>query len=107
LRELFTELEFTKWLHDVEQPQDSQPSQIQSDYATILTLEEWQTWLELLRAADVFALDTETTGVDALAADLVGISIAVAAGKAAYIPLNHDYIGAPEQCEQSIIVQQL
>jgi DNA polymerase-1 len=67
------------------------------DYETVLTEPQLLAWVERLRGAEVFALDTETDALDAMAANLVGISLAVAAGSAAYIPLGHNYPGAPAQ----------
>jgi len=67
------------------------------EYETILTSEQLDTWICRLQAADLFAFDTETDSLDAMCAHLVGLSFAVESGKAAYIPLAHDYPGAPVQ----------
>ena len=66
-------------------------------YEAILTEADFQRWIERLQAAPLFAFDTETTSQDAQQAELVGISFAVQAGEAAYVPVDHRYMGAPEQ----------
>ena len=66
-------------------------------YETILTEDRLQHWLTELKASDLFAFDTETTSLNYLDARIVGLSFAIKAGEAAYLPLAHDYIGAPEQ----------
>ena len=66
-------------------------------YETILNEADFQRWIERLQAAPLFAFDTETTSQDAQQAELVGVSFAVQAGEAAYVPVDHRYMGAPEQ----------
>ncbi len=67
------------------------------DYETVLAWDRLEHWLERLRAAPIAAFDTETTSLDAMAARIVGVSFAMQPGEAAYVPLAHDYPGAPEQ----------
>ncbi len=67
------------------------------EYETVLTSEQLQAWVQRLQAAAEFAFDTETDTLDAMRANLVGISLSVEPGKAAYIPVGHDYPGAPLQ----------
>ncbi len=67
------------------------------EYETILDRGRLDAWIEQLRAADEFAFDTETDSLDALCANLVGLSFAVEPGRAAYVPLGHAYPGAPAQ----------
>lgn len=69
----------------------------ESHYETILTEDRLQHWLTKLKNAELFAFDTETTSLNYLDARIVGLSFAVTAGEAAYLPLTHDYLGAPEQ----------
>ncbi|MGR5178750.1 DNA polymerase I [Vibrio parahaemolyticus] len=76
-------------------------------YETILTEESFQTWLEKLKAADVIAFDTETDSLDYMVANLVGLSFATEEGVAAYVPVAHDYIGAPEQLDRDWVLTQL
>jgi len=68
-----------------------------ANYETILSEQRLDHWLQLLENCQLMAVDTETTSLDPMRAQLVGISIAVEAGQAAYIPFGHDYLGAPEQ----------
>jgi len=78
-----------------------------AEYETIVDLKSLDKWIGKLKTADVFALDTETTSVDAHQAKLVGISFAVTKGEAAYLPLAHDYAGAPKQIDQDKALQKL
>jgi DNA polymerase-1 len=82
-------------------------SDIECEYQTIYTQSDFLTWLEKLTAADVFAFDTETTSLDYMKAELVGLSFSCEAGKAAYVPLKHDYIDAPEQLDIHWVLAQL
>jgi len=76
-------------------------------YDTIFTFEQLDDWIARLQAAPLSALDTETDSLDAMRARIVGISFAVEAGKAAYIPLRHDYAGAPEQLPFDEVIARL
>ena len=78
-----------------------------SQYETILTQEQLSKWLDKLKNSGCFAIDTETTSLNIIAAELVGISFAINPGEAAYLPLNHRYPGAPEQLPQLDVLQQL
>ena len=71
------------------------------EYETVTTAEQLQAWIAELRAASQFAFDTETDSLDALRANLVGLSFAAEPGRAAYVPLGHDYPGAPPQLERA------
>jgi DNA polymerase-1 len=73
------------------------PIPIAREYETLFTHERLAAWLEVLRAAPLAALDTETDSLDPMRARIVGISFAVEPGRAAYVPLAHTYPGAPEQ----------
>ncbi len=78
-----------------------------AEYQTLLTQQELDTWLEKLRTAELFAFDTETTSLNYMDARIVGVSFCIEAGKAAYLPLAHDYIGAPQQLDRDSTLQQL
>jgi len=80
---------------------------IETEYEIILDKEHFNTWLERLKTSDVFAFDTETTSVDYMKAELVGLSFAIEAGKAAYVPLTHDYMDAPQQLDLEWVLAQL
>jgi DNA polymerase I len=70
---------------------------IERHYETLTRREDLERWLDLLRAADLFAFGVQTTHREYMKAQIVGLSFGVAPGKAAYVPLSHDYTGAPEQ----------
>ncbi|MCG7491354.1 DNA polymerase I [Vibrio sp. Of14-4] len=78
-----------------------------SGYQTILDQDTFYTWLAKLEASDVFAFDTETDSLDYMAANLVGVSFAIEEGLAAYVPLAHDYLDAPEQLDRSWVLDKL
>ena len=80
---------------------------IQKDYQMIDTEEQLDIWLEKLKGANLLAVDTETTSLDYMEAELVGISFAIAAGQAIYIPFGHDYLGAPTQLAKDLVITKL
>lgn len=77
------------------------------DYVCILEQAQFEQWLEKLRNAELIAFDTETTGLDAQQAQLVGLSFAVKAGEAAYIPVAHSYMGVPTQLDRDAVLKAL
>ena len=109
LRGLYETYEFRSWLEALDGGEGSVEGAdvIDVDYETVLTRDQLDAWLEALASADRFAFDTETTGLDYMSAELVGISVAVAPGRAAYIPLEHDYDGAPAQLETTLVLDAL
>jgi len=76
-------------------------------YDTVLTEAELEDWLDRLGAAEVFAFDTETTSLDYMQAEIVGVSFCVEPGHAAYVPLAHNGPGAPEQLERAATLRRL
>jgi DNA polymerase-1 len=80
---------------------------IKAEYDIVVDEETFNLWLEKLKAADVFAFDTETTSLNYNQAELVGLSFAVEVGKAAYVPVMHDYVGAPQQLDRDWVLAQL
>ncbi|WP_129504953.1 DNA polymerase I [Aeromonas veronii] len=80
---------------------------IETDYRCILDEAEFDGWLEQLKAAPLFAFDTETTSLDYMEARIVGVSFAVEPGKAAYVPFGHDYLGAPVQLSEAVVLGKL
>ena len=83
-------------------------SQVQSlNYETVLTQAQLDGWLTRLASAELVALDTETTSLDDMRAEIVGISLSVTPGEAAYIPLAHDGPDAPEQLPREAVLAQL
>ncbi|MEF9676035.1 DNA polymerase I [Pectobacterium aroidearum] len=129
LHRLFSRYEFKRWLSDVEsgtwlegkkssQPvpavskvvveqaaeESNAPALSADGYVTILDEETLLDWVERLKQAEVFAFDTETDGLDTLTANLIGLSFAIKPGEAAYLPLAHDYLDAPEQLDRAKVL---
>ncbi|MFZ6041442.1 DNA polymerase I [Vibrio natriegens] len=78
-----------------------------SQYETILDEASFNAWLEKLKASELFAFDTETDSLDYMVANLVGLSFAVDEGIAAYVPVAHDYLDAPQQLDRDWVLEQL
>ncbi|MEG0861884.1 MAG: DNA polymerase I [Pseudomonas sp.] len=113
LLELYTEMEFKSWVDEVQRDAKRAGQEIvaevieevvEAKYETILDQARFDVWLEKLRNAPLFAFDTETTGLDAQQAQLVGLSFAVQAHEAAYVPLTHSYMGVPEQLDRDSVL---
>ena len=109
LRQLFTEYEFRQWVGELRGDTDAVTldDSTPSDYETILSRDVLARWIEKLQAAPVFAFDTETTSLDYMQAELVGVSFSVKSGEAAYIPLAHAYLGVPEQLSREMVLDEL
>ncbi|MGD8630081.1 MAG: DNA polymerase I [Gammaproteobacteria bacterium] len=112
LRELYTQLDFRRWLEELED--GAQPAatgtadnQTDSEYETVLTRPHLDDWLQRLEQTGQFAFDTETTSLDYTEARIVGVSFAVRAGEAAYVPLAHDYPDAPQQLDRDEVLSLL
>lgn len=78
-----------------------------SQYETILDQDSFHAWLDKLKAAELFAFDTETDSLDYMVANLVGLSFATDEGIAAYVPVAHDYLDAPQQLDRDWVLEQL
>lgn len=114
LQALYTEMEFKSWVAEVQReaaragnevaPVEEPAAKVEPTYETILDQARFEAWLDKLRQAPLFAFDTETTGLDAQKAQLVGLSFAVAPHEAAYVPLAHDYEGAPAQLDRDAVL---
>ncbi|ANQ25044.1 DNA polymerase I [Vibrio natriegens] len=78
-----------------------------SQYETILDEASFNAWLDKLKASELFAFDTETDSLDYMVANLVGLSFAVDEGIAAYVPVAHDYLDAPQQLDRDWVLEQL
>lgn len=76
-------------------------------YDTVLTWDAFDRWLATVQAAELVAVDTETTSLDEMRAEIVGVSFSVTPGEAAYIPLAHDYPGAPAQLPRDEVLAKL
>ncbi|MEN4687346.1 DNA polymerase I [Pantoea agglomerans] len=130
LQALFSRYEFKRWLSDLQdgkwlqgKKSTTQAQKAQADepapvvetssvlptegYVTILDQDLFDSWLEKLKNSEVFAFDLETDALDTLSANIVGISFAVAPGEAAYLPVAHDYLDAPDQLDRATVLAQL
>jgi DNA polymerase-1 len=83
------------------------PDPVARHYETILTAEQFDAWLILIENAELVAFDTETTSLNYMDAEVVGLSFGLAAGKAAYLPVAHRYVGAPEQLDRAVVLDRL
>ena len=101
LRELFERYEFKTWRDELvgEAGQEDSATELAAErnYDCVLDKKSLNTWLKKLKKAPLFAFDTETTSLDYMEAELVGVSFAITKGEAAYVPVAHDYEGAPKQ----------
>ncbi|WP_394167328.1 DNA polymerase I [Photobacterium piscicola] len=125
LTELFGKLQFRRWLTEMldgsdgrivadesaatstTEPKVVAPTIDRSGYETVLDEVSFNNWIAQLKNADVFAFDTETDGLDYMTANLIGVSFAVEEGKAAYVPVAHDYLDAPVQLDRDWVLAQL
>ncbi len=103
LMTLFKDLEFKTWLSELLTDTKTVVENKHQAYETIFTKEELTAWIKKLESANVFAFDTETTSLNYMDAEIVGVSFACEAGKAAYIPLAHDYSDAPQQLTREYV----
>ncbi len=114
LVELFRRYEFKSWLDEMDggetaaqQSAQTAASAAARNYECVSSMKDLKHWIKKLKAAPLFAFDTETTSIDYMIADLVGVSFALAPGEAAYVPLAHDYVGAPKQLSLTDVLAQL
>jgi len=119
LRELFSRYEFNTWLKQLGNENlessdngssavdDSRDEKIDVKYDTISREKDLKHWIKRLEKAELFAFDTETTSLDYMQAEIVGVSFSDIKGQAAYVPLAHDYIDAPTQLNRDLVLKQL
>jgi len=108
LKTLYGELEFRTWLGELLDAGGDAPAEAPAaEYETVRDEAALDAWIERLGAADAIAFDTETTSLDYMQADLVGVSFAVEPGHAAYVPFGHDYPGAPAQLAPEVVLGKL
>jgi DNA polymerase-1 len=120
----YREMEFKTWVDEIEQGGSGVPAAVspvvdssideepakptlENNYQIVLTRDDFDRWLSKLQQADLFAVDTETTSLDYMAARVVGVSFAVTAGEAAYVPFGHDYLGVEQQLEEAFVLASL
>ncbi|AIX49758.1 MULTISPECIES: DNA polymerase I [Pantoea] len=129
LQTLFARFEFRRWQADLQEgkwlqgkksnvqaqsaladePEAAEATSVLSadGYVTILDEATFSAWLDKLKQAEVFAFDLETDSLDTLSATIVGIAFAVAPGEAAYLPVAHDYLDAPDQLDRTDVLTKL
>ena len=108
LKALYGELEFKTWLGELLGAEGEPPAEtLKAEYETVLDEAALDAWIERLRAAPEIAFDTETTSLDYMRAELVGVSFSVEPGQAAYVPFGHDYPGAPDQIPREVVLAKL
>ena len=128
LLSLFRQLEFKTWIEETQAaiagdgssvssstdadsasvgPAEEKQEEIASDYQLVLTEDDLDFWIEKIQSAPLVAVDTETTSLDYMNAELVGISLSVSPGEAAYIPFGHNYMGAPEQLARDLVLEKI
>jgi DNA polymerase-1 len=111
LRELYGHFELRSMLGQLDEEKD-QPAVVvenknESNYETVLTWEAFDRWFEKISSSELTAFDTETTSINYMEAEIVGLSLSVAADEAAYIPVAHDYPGAPDQLPRDEVLEKL
>jgi len=110
LREIYGRFELRQLLRQLDDDKDDpQADQVEAagEYETILEWADFDRWHKAIKGAKLVAFDTETTSLAYMEAELVGISLSIEAGKAAYIPVAHDYPGAPEQLPRDKVLEKL
>ncbi len=107
LRELYRRLELNRLLKTLPEEQATTTAPENTIYETILSDTQLDEWLVKIEAAELVAFDTETTSIDYMEAELVGLSFAVEEGQAAYLPVAHCYEGAPKQLDRDHVLEQL
>ncbi|WP_372598417.1 DNA polymerase I [Amphritea sp.] len=115
LLELFRQCEFRGWISELDAAAADGAKMLENEsqlpdeivYETILNQDEFDRWFKVLEAAELFAFDTETDSLNYMEANLIGLSFSVEAGKAAYLPVAHDYMGAPAQLDRNEVLAQL
>ncbi len=112
LIEILSRLEFKTWLSEILANSTDESTAVNNtatnrQYQTIYSKQELTDWIARLKQAPLFAFDTETTDLDYMIAELVGVSFAVKENEAAYVPVAHDYDGAPQQLSRDEVLQLL
>ena len=104
LKEIFTDLEFSSPVVKKQEPTNILPK---NEYETVLDQQKLKELIRYINSCKYFALDTETTSLDVMSAELVGIAISTQSGSGFYIPIGHNYEGAPQQLSKASIMELL
>lgn len=104
LKEIFTDLEFSSPVAKKQEPTNILPK---NEYETVLDQQKLKELIRYINSCKYFALDTETTSLDVMSAELVGIAISTQSGSGFYIPIGHNYEGAPQQLSKASIMELL
>ncbi len=121
LRELYVRLEFKTWLRELNEGPDTPATKpaapslapkaavlaVAGRYEAVMDEKNLDAWIAKLEAAELFAFDTETTSLEYMKAEIVGLSLAVKSGEAAYVPLAHRYMDAPVQLDRAKVLKRL
>ncbi|MGB5690312.1 MAG: DNA polymerase I [Woeseiaceae bacterium] len=112
LRKLYSHYELRSLLRQLDEAGHATPEPVaveenKADYETVLTWAAFDGWMEKIGKADLVAFDTETNSLDYMNAEMVGLSLAVANGDACYVPVAHDYPGAPDQLPRDQVLEKL
>ncbi|MCZ6476104.1 MAG: DNA polymerase I [Gammaproteobacteria bacterium] len=107
LQALYKRLEIKSLLRRIGPLEEEEPQRPATNYETVLTDDALGAWLTRIESAEIVAVDTETTSLNYMQAELVGISVSVEAGAAAYIPVAHRYPGAPEQLDRDKVLARM
>ena len=107
LQALYKRLEIKSLLRRIGPLEEEEPQRPATNYETVLTDDALEAWLTRIESAEIVAVDTETTSLNYMQAELVGISVSVEAGAAAYIPVAHRYPGAPEQLDRDKVLARM
>jgi len=110
LRKIYGSYELRTLLRQLDEDNDAAtdvPAPEKGNYETVLSWDAFDRWLEKIEKADLVAFDTETTSLNYMQAEIVGVSLSVELGEAAYIPVAHDYPGAPDQLPRDEVLEKL
>ncbi|MGD1984273.1 MAG: DNA polymerase I [Chromatiaceae bacterium] len=108
LRQRYERLESRRLLASLDDEQEAEAEvRVDVDYETVLDSDSFERWVARLEGAELFSFDTETTSLDYMKAEVVGVSFAVRPGQAAYVPFGHAYPGAPEQLDRETVLGRL
>lgn len=107
LQKVLEKYEFSSWLKELGTAEKDQAAADKQEYHTVLDQAQFEAMLEQVKAAELVAVDTETTSLDSMQAQLVGFSFAIRENQAWYVPVGHDYPGTPQQLELPWVLKKL